>query len=177
MLITLIGFRGTGKSSVAPELAGRLGWEFIDSDEEIMARAGKTVSEIFAEEGEPVFRQYEASVMAELLARKNLVLSAGGGAVLDPGTRAAMRAAGPVVWLKASVSTIFSRIGQDLEASLTRPALTEFDPKTEVAVLLSRREPVYDDAATVIVETDGRTIVGVVDDILQQLPADWENAT
>jgi shikimate kinase len=175
MPLTLIGFRGTGKSSVGPELAARLGWSCVDADDEIVRQAGKSIADIFAQDGEPTFRRYEAGVLAELLRRHRIVVSAGGGAVMDEDTRRQMRAAGPVVWLQASMATIFARIGDDLKTGGTRPALTGHDPRTEAELLLSRREPAYADTATIIVDTDGRSVAGVVDEIVRQLPPGWED--
>src|SRR5579871_5566885 len=123
MVLSLIGYRGCGKSSVAPSLASRLGWEWIDADAVIEERAGCTIREIFARHGEPHFRELERKVMAELLGREGIVIAAGGGAVLDADTRRLLKAAGPVVWLRASVATLERRINQDVTTAARRPAL------------------------------------------------------
>ena len=102
MILTLIGTRGTGKSTVAPLLAERLGWDWIDADVELERRAGRSIREIFASDGEPVFRALERQNLLELLQRDRLVLAAGGGAILNADTRRDFRAAGPVVWLQAT---------------------------------------------------------------------------
>ena len=99
MLLTLIGYRATGKTTLARLLAERLGWDWIDADVEIERRAGKSIARIFAEQGEPAFRDLEAQVIADLCRRDRLVLAAGGGAPLRPESRRAMREAGKVVWL------------------------------------------------------------------------------
>ena len=99
MTLTLIGYRATGKTTIARILAERLGWDWIDADVEIERRAGKSIAAMFADEGEPAFRALEAQVIAELCGRPGLVLAAGGGAVLHGPSRAAMRAGGKVVWL------------------------------------------------------------------------------
>ena len=96
MIVTLIGYRGTGKTSVAPPLAARLGFDVIDADAEIERRAGRTIRAIFADEGEAGFRARERDVMAEYLAKSRLVIAAGGGAVLNADTRTAMQQARPV---------------------------------------------------------------------------------
>lgn len=171
MVITLIGFRGVGKSSIAPQLAARLGWDWADADVVIAARAGRSIPEIFATEGEPAFRQYEAETIAELIRQDRLVLSAGGGAVQNRETCRRMQAAGPVVWLQASSATIWSRIGRDLGAGGNRPALTDRDPRSEVEELLAQREPIYAAAASIIVPTDDRPIDAIVEEVLSRLPA------
>ncbi len=93
MVITLIGYRGTGKSTVGPQLAARLGWDFLDADPEIEKRAGKTIRQIFADSGEAEFRRLEVELLAEKLASERLVLAPGGGAILNESTRQRMRAA------------------------------------------------------------------------------------
>ena len=105
LVVTLIGYRATGKSTVAPELARRLGWAFADSDQEVEARAGRTIAQIFSDDGEAGFRRTEREVISGLLKQHKLVLSSGGGAILDVDTRGDIAAAGPVVWLQASVET------------------------------------------------------------------------
>jgi shikimate kinase len=170
MVISLIGFRGVGKSSVGPQLASRLGWECVDADVEIAARAGKSIPEIFAQDGEPAFRRLEVDVLIDLLHRDRLVIATGGGAVMNEPTRRAMHESGPVVWLQASLETIWTRIGTGLVAGGDRPALTNQDPRTEVELLLQRREPVYAATASLIVSTDGRTVTAIVDDIVARLP-------
>lgn len=169
MVVTLIGFRGAGKSSVAPRLAARLGWEWIDADAELTRRLGRSIPDVFAREGEAAFRRYEADLLAELLVRDRLVIAAGGGAVLNAATRRQMRAAGPVVWLRASVETIWTRIGHDLGAGGGRPALTSLDPRAEVEALAARREPVYAEAASLVVDTDGRSVDEIVAELVAQL--------
>jgi shikimate kinase len=168
MVITLVGFRGAGKSSVGPELASRLGWESVDADAVIVQRAGQPIAEIFARQGEASFRGLEAEVLAELLQSGERVLAAGGGAVLRPDTRLRMREAGPVVWLQASLETVWSRIQSTLGAS--RPALTPLNPRQEIEALLEERTPLYAEASTIAVSTDGRSVAEIVAEIESQLP-------
>ncbi len=129
--IFLIGYRGTGKTTVARLVAQRLGRESIDADKEIERRAGKTIAAIFADDGEPPFRDLESAVVADL-ARTRLVISTGGGAVLREANRAAMQAAGPIVWLTASVDTIAVRIAGDAATARLRPNLTAVGGKAEI---------------------------------------------
>jgi shikimate kinase len=171
MTITLVGYRGTGKSTIAAALAARLGWTAIDADAEIESRAGRSIREIFASDGEAEFRRLERGVLAELLRRERLVIASGGGAVLDPETRRGMAAAGPVVWLTASLETLVGRLAADVATPGRRPALTPHDAPTEIATLLAQREPYYREVATLTVATDGRTPEDIVDEIVVRLPA------
>ncbi len=170
MFITLIGYRGTGKSSVAPELAARLEWAWVDADREVVARAGRSIAEIFATDGEPEFRRLERETLVTLLARDKLVLAAGGGAILNADTRRDLRAAGPVVWLQSDVATLARRLGADDATAGQRPALTGGNAIDEIAAVLARREPLYREAATISVSTVDRTIAEIVDEILAALP-------
>jgi shikimate kinase len=157
MILTLIGYRATGKTTLAQLVAQRLGWDWIDADVEIERRAGKTIARIFAEDGEPAFRDLEAAVIADLCGRDRLVLAAGGGAPMRAESRQAMRAGGKVVWLTARPETIFTRMFGDATTAARRPSLTGKDPLAEIVELLERREPTYREAADFVVDTEGRT--------------------
>src|SRR5438874_12765383 len=104
--VFLVGPRGSGKSTVAQLLAARLGWDWVDADAELEARCGRSIREVFAEEGEQGFRQHEAEVLAELGRRSNVVIATGGGAVLREDNRERLRRGG-VVWLTARVDTLW----------------------------------------------------------------------
>ena len=173
MIITLIGYRGSGKSTVAAPLAERLGWSVVDTDAEIEGRAGRTIREIFADGGEPRFRELERNVIAEMLRGEQIVLSAGGGAVLDAETRREMRAAGPVVWLRASVETLQQRISGDATTAARRPDLTADGGRVEIESLLARREPLYRETATVVIDTDdldaGQIVARILETIAPQV--------
>lgn len=177
MIISLVGYRGTGKSTIAAALADRLRWAFVDADIEIERRAGCSIREIFAAGGEAAFRAAERQVLADLLAEDRQVVAAGGGAVLDPDTRREMMNAGPVVWLRASVETILDRLAGDTATRIRRPALTDQDPRTEIITLLARREPLYAEIATVTVDTDGRSAAEIVAEICTQLPPEIREET
>lgn len=170
MALTLIGYRGVGKSTIAPLLASRLGWNWIDADVEIERRTGQTIAEIFATEGEVGFRAREAGVLSELLLQDRLVIAAGGGAILNPLTRESIRRSGLSVWLTASLDTIASRILNDASTASRRPSLTGTDPRTEIELLLAARAPMYEEAATITVQTEGRTLESIVDEIILSLP-------
>jgi len=169
MVITLIGYRGAGKSTIGPALAARLSWDFVDADPEIERRAGRTIREIFASGGEAAFRTLEAESLAEFLARDRLVLAPGGGAVLNAQTRERMRTAGPVVWLTAPIDLILERMQNDPTTGQRRPSLTGLPPRKEIEQLLAQREPLYADAATIRLDTAGRDVNSLVDEICRRL--------
>jgi shikimate kinase len=169
MNLVLIGYRATGKTTLARLLAQRLGWEWTDADVEIERRAGKSIAQIFAEDGEPAFRDLEAQVIGELCRRPRLVLAAGGGAPLRAESRQAMRAGGRVVWLTARPETILARMSADATTAQRRPSLTGKGPLEEVVHLLQCREPVYRQSAHLVVDTEGRTPEGLAAEILARL--------
>lgn len=154
MIITLIGYRGTGKTSVAEPLARLLGWEAVDADVELEVRAGRSIREIFETDGEGEFRRLERETLVELLSRDRLVLAAGGGAILDRDNRADFQSAGPVVWLTASVDTIEQRLCGDETTAGRRPNLTAMEGRAEIEAMLARREPLYRECSTFELATD-----------------------
>ncbi len=170
MNIILIGYRATGKTTLARLLAERLGWQWVDADVVIEQRAGKSIARIFAEDGEPAFRDLEAEVMAELCGRTHFVLAAGGGAPLRPETRTRMRKAGHVVWLTASPETIHSRMTGDATTAARRPSLTKKNALDEIVHLLEQRTPIYRETAHVTVDTEGKSPEQIAREILQTLP-------
>jgi shikimate kinase len=167
--IFLIGYRGTGKSAVARELAARLGFSWIDADEAIEQHAGKSIARIFADDGEPAFRQMEAGIVADLTGERRTVVALGGGAVLRDETRQTIRAAGPVVWLTASVTTIIERVTADTTTGHRRPNLTAAGGRAEIEKLLAARTPLYRECATLSVDTEGKTAAQVADEIAASL--------
>ena len=177
MALTFIGFRGCGKSTVGAAVAARLGRPFVDADAEIERRAGRSIREIFAGSGESAFRDLERGTLAELLADDDLVIAAGGGAVLAAETRAAMRAAGPVVYLRVTAETAERRIAADATTAARRPALTALPPRQEIESLLAARGPLYAETATVTLDADGRTVDDLADAVLAALPAGVRGAT
>ncbi len=169
MLITLIGYRATGKTTLAKLLARRLEMEWIDADVEIESRAGKTISRIFAEDGEPAFRDLEAQVIADLCRQQRLILAAGGGAPLRQESRHAMRSGGKVVWLTAAPETICTRMSADPTNPDRRPNLTDRGPLDEIISLLESREPIYRQLADLVVDTEGKNPDELVDEIIDRL--------
>jgi shikimate kinase len=137
--VALVGMMGAGKTSLGRRLAARLEVPFRDADQEIETAAGLTVSEIFAKFGEPYFRDGERRVIARLLSEAPHILASGGGAFMDPDTRAAMKQNALTVWLKAPAGVLLARI----KKRDTRPLLQSGDPKETIEKLLAVREPVY----------------------------------
>ena len=153
-------------------LARRLMWDWLDTDNEVERRAGRSIKELFATDGEAPFRQLEREVIADLTSRERLVLSTGGGAILNADNRRDLRAGGPVVWLMASVNTIASRIFQDATTASRRPNLTAVGGTAEIRNLLAQREPLYRECATIVIDTEGLKLAEVVTKVMEQLPAD-----
>ena len=137
--IVMVGMMGAGKTAVGTQLARILGVPFLDSDEEIVKAANRTIAEIFERDGEPFFRAKEAQVIARLLHGEPAVLSTGGGAFLQAGNRAAISASGVSVWLKADLDLLWARVRH----KTTRPLLRTPDPRGTLAELLAVRGPVY----------------------------------
>lgn len=177
MVITLIGYRGTGKSTLAAPLARRLGWDWIDADVELERRAGRSIKDIFAADGEPEFRRLERELLAELLQRDRLVIAAGGGAILNEATRADLQAAGPVIWLRASADTIEHRLATDLTTGQRRPNLTSSGGREEIERLLAIREPLYRQCATITLDSDKIAAERLVEQAMQELPPAVQGVT
>lgn len=165
MNVFLIGYRGTGKSSVARCLADRLGWKAVDADDELEQRAGRTIREIFASDGEVVFRELESAVVADLAAADRTVVALGGGAVLRPENRAALRDRGLVVWLQASAPVLAQRLAQDTTTQDRRPSLTPQGVLAEIEQLLAVREPLYRQCADLAIDAETRTPDEIADEI------------
>lgn len=151
MNITLVGFMGTGKSSVGRRLAKRLGWQFVDVDTVIESAAGKPVPKIFAEHGEAVFRRLEKRAIRRAIRQDNHVIATGGGAFLNPENRRMLRAVGPVICLSASPNAVLERVRPTLAR---RPLLSHGSPAARIQELLQQRGPVYAKADATIDTTD-----------------------
>lgn len=137
--VVLVGMMGAGKSSVGRRMAMRLGIPFVDADTEIEKAAGMTISDIFAIRGEAEFRAGEARVILRLLEGGPQVVATGGGAFLNPDTRAAIRAKGVSIWLRAEFDVLMKRIRRRQD----RPLLRTADPAATLRKLIEEREPVY----------------------------------
>lgn len=163
--IVLIGPRGSGKSTVGLLLANRTGLPFVDADFELEKRAGRTIREIFASDGEAAFRDLEAEMLDDLLGRGSIVLATGGGVVIRPENRQKICAAGFVVWLTGSVEALWQRVQADPETASRRPDLGVGGTE-EIARTIAQREPLYCECADLTVVTDGRSPEQIVNDIL-----------
>ena len=148
--VVLVGMMGAGKSSIGRRLATRLGVPFVDADSEIEKAAGMTIAEIFAAHGEPYFRAGEARVIARLLESGPQVLATGGGAFMNPETRAGIRAKGVSVWLRASLEVLNRRIKRRGD----RPLLKTADPAETLQRLIDERYPVYAEADVIVHSRD-----------------------
>jgi shikimate kinase len=165
--IVLVGFMCSGKSTVGPALAARLGWEHLDLDREVERRDGRPVPRIFAEEGEPRFRALEAEATAALAGRERVVLSPGGGWITNPALLEALGAGTLSVWLRVSPGEVLAR---SVSSPGERPLLRGPDPLETVRALLAAREPFYR-RADLAVETDGRAPEQVAGQILREAEA------
>ncbi|PHV06591.1 3-dehydroquinate synthase [Janthinobacterium sp. BJB412] len=163
--VFLVGLMGAGKTTIGRILARKLGMRFIDSDHEIEARTGASIPWIFEIEGEPSFRRREAEVIGELTAQQGIVLATGGGAILDPASRAFLASRGTVIYLRASVNSILSRTAHDK----SRPLLQTADPRRKLEELLAQREPLYLEIADVVIDTGRPNVQSMVQTILQHL--------
>ncbi|HZT79354.1 MAG TPA: shikimate kinase [Gemmataceae bacterium] len=151
-----MGYRATGKTTVARLLAERLGWAWVDADVALEERAGRSIRQVFAERGEAGFREMEAELLGELCRRERHVIATGGGVVLRPENRRRLRESGRVVWLTADADTLWKRLRGDAATAERRPALT-VGGRAEVEELLRVREPLYREVAGLTVDTAGRT--------------------
>jgi shikimate kinase len=158
--IYLVGFMGGGKTTVARALARRLGWRFEDIDERIEARERRPVARIFAQQGEPYFRQLERQMLLELVPERHLIVATGGGTFVDPINRAAMLADGTVVWLDVPLARVLERVPADGR----RPLAAD---RAQMQRLYEARQLAYADA-TVRVDAS-RPIPEVVERLLDSL--------
>lgn len=148
--IVLVGMMGSGKTTVGRRLAARLQLSFVDADVEIERAAGQTIPEIFAEHGEPYFRDGERRVILRLLNEPPHVLATGGGAFMNTETRAAIRAKAISIWLNAN----FDVLAQRLKRKSNRPLLDNPDPEATIRRLLSERNPIYAEADIAVTSRD-----------------------
>ena len=163
--IFLVGLMGAGKSTIGRHLAKSLGLEFVDSDHEIERRTGANIPLIFDVEGEAGFRQREKKVIDELTQRDGVVLATGGGAVLDPESRAWMRGRGKVIYLYATVDQLLARTAKDRN----RPLLQTTDPRGRLQELMQVRDALYREVADLVVDTGGRSARAAEKEILAKI--------
>jgi shikimate kinase len=163
--LVLIGFMGSGKSSVGRELAKRWNFRFIDTDAMIRHKYDLSIPDIFAVHGENFFREAEYQALVRLRGISSTVIATGGGIVIQPRNLPLLRALGPVVWLCADQTTILDRVGK----SAHRPMLNQADPEESVARLLKERLPFYHQTADLRIDTSGLTHREVADRIISGL--------
>lgn len=163
MNIVLIGYRGTGKSVVGRLLAARLGMKYVGLDAAIVERAGISIPKIVEKYGWPGFRDRESAEVRAVASGDNLVIDTGGGVIERPENMELLRQTGCVIWLKAKVDTIASRIHEDTN----RPSLTSGKSFIEeISEVLERRSPVYRDSARHEIDTDALTTTEIVEKII-----------
>ena len=163
--IFLVGMMGAGKTTIGKALAQRLRREFVDTDRILVERTGVPVATVFEIEGEEGFRRRESGVLAELARREDCVIATGGGVVLAEDNRRVMRDAGTVVYLRARIDNLWERTRHDT----TRPLLATPDPRGTLALLLEQREPLYREAAHVVVETGAQSANTLVNRLVAAL--------
>jgi len=163
--IFLIGPMGAGKSAVGRYLARTLHLSFVDSDDEIESRTGVDIPFIFEKEGEEGFRKREAIVIDDLSKMDGVVLATGGGAVINPDSRSRLGGRGFVVYLYTTVNQQVARTQKGRE----RPLLDGLDPRETLQELLDTRDPMYREIADIVVDTDGRKVKSVANEIIDQV--------
>ncbi len=167
--VFLTGYRATGKTTVAELIAAALGKEAVDADVFLEQRAGKTIAQIFQEEGEQGFRDRETEVVQELAHGEDRVVALGGGAILREENRRALEGRGVTVWLTASPNVIFERMNTDPSTGQRRPALTSAGGLEEIRSLLAVRTPLYQAVADFTVDTDTNTPQQVAEEIVARI--------
>lgn len=172
--IVLIGMMGAGKTTVGRRLASKLGRHFVDSDEEVEKAAGMTIEDIFRTHGEADFRAGEVKVIARLLKDEGIVLGTGGGAFINPETRALVNASAVSVWIKADFDLLFQRVSR----RSNRPLLKTANPRETLQKLIDVRYPIYSEAHVTVVSRDvpqdqvAAEVIDAVLDHLQKAPID-----
>ena len=165
--VVLVGLMGAGKSAIGRRLAARLHLPFVDADTEIEAAAGCTIAEIFARDGEAVFRSVERKIIARLLTEQPVhILATGGGAFMDPDTRAMIRQHGLSIWLRAELDVLLARTARRTH----RPLLNAGDPKDILERLMTARYPTYAEADLTVI-SDERPPEATVELVLEALEA------
>jgi len=166
--LVLVGFMGSGKSSVGREIARRWGFRFHDTDSMIRQKYMKSIPEIFATFGEPMFRSEESRCLEELQNSRQIVLSTGGGIVIQPQNRLLLRSLGVVIWLTASEEMIWKHVSRNK----SRPLLQIDDPRATIQTLLAQRSPLYREVSDLTIETTGLAHAEVSDRIFETV-TEW----
>ena len=164
--IYLVGPMGAGKSTIGRQLAKQLRKEFVDCDHELEKRTGADIPLIFELEGEDGFRKREADMLAELVQRRGVVLATGGGVIQRNDNRSKLITHGFVIYLRAPLELLYERTAKDRN----RPLLQTDDPKARIKELFEERDPLYQQVADLVIDTDRRSLRYVVRDIMDVLP-------
>uniref|UniRef100_A0A7C4NTT0 Shikimate kinase n=1 Tax=Thermodesulfobacterium geofontis TaxID=1295609 RepID=A0A7C4NTT0_9BACT len=167
--IILIGFRCVGKTTIGKKLAEVLEWKFLDLDEEIQKKLGKTIKEIVKEKGWGYFRKIEKEEMKKLRELKEIVIALGGGSVLHQEEMENLLENSLVVWLHSSPEVIIKRIKEDEKTSFQRPSLKNLDLEKEIFEVLKERIPLYEKFHNFRIDTDNLNIESAVKEILEKL--------
>jgi shikimate kinase len=162
----LVGMMGAGKTTVGKLLAQHLGYGFVDTDDVIAQAAGRSITQLFAEEGEAAFRQLESDVLAQVCAYTKLTIATGGGIVLQQENWSYLHH-GLVVWLDVPVELLYNRLAEDT----TRPLLQDTDPKAKLRSLLEQRTPLYSQADVKITVTEGETPERIAQRVIETIPS------
>lgn len=174
MNIILIGFRGTGKSSVGKAIASHMKRRFIDADDYLEQTVGKRIKEIFAEGGEKLFRQIESEIIEELAHLDDVVIAAGGGAALKEENVINMKRNGFVVLLEADTETIYKRLTEDTEGQAQRPCLTDKNHYDEIKYLLEYRKPFYENASDYRIDTTKLSVNQLAEKVIKAFTSHLE---
>jgi shikimate kinase len=169
MNVVLIGFRGSGKSTVGKRLAGRLRMSFMDTDEMIEQREGRSIREMVESRGWAHFRSIEKEIVRGISEGDGLVIASGGGAVVDPENVSAFKRNGFIVWLQADQEVLLNRVNLDTETLNRRPALTAGETAQEIEALIASRARSYSDASDIQVDTTSLDLETVVKRIMELL--------
>ncbi len=179
-LIFLTGFSGSGKSTIGPLLANSLGYEFVDLDQTIEQNTGKTITLIFAEDGEQCFRNLEEETLKTLAAKSNLVISLGGGVLENERSYALIHESGTLVYLKSSIKTLSRRLYNKTDRPLLKGEkgrkLSYEEIEEKISTILSKREPRYE-SANITVETDVKRIGSTVEELTRKIERYVRNAS
>ena len=163
--IFLIGFMGCGKSTIAKALQDKLGMDIMEMDTEIVKRQGMSIAEIFEKHGETYFRDVESNLLKELKSEDHVIVSCGGGVVIRSENSDYMKKSGKVVLLTATPETVYERV----KDSKDRPILNQDMSVAHIANLMEKRRLMYQNAAEVTIQTDGKTAEAIADEIIEKI--------
>lgn len=173
MNLYLIGYRGSGKTTVAAELSSLLSLPWVDADQRLVETAGKTIAQIFAEVGEPGFRDLETQTLKSLASKTGQVVALGGGVILRPENREILKQTGKTVWLTAPPEILAERIERDAATKANRPSLTSQGVLGEIQTVLQQRLPLYEQAAEWSIAVDRFS----PREVAQQIAEWWKKAS